>query len=78
MTPHIPEERSTMIDRHTFAIMSNKMPPRDPNMTTTTKKTKKKKRTEPMNRRSCASRTKTKFALGGVETNVVNALALRI
>jgi hypothetical protein len=31
MTPHIPEERSTMIDWHTFAIMSNKMPPRDPN-----------------------------------------------
>jgi hypothetical protein len=30
MTPHIPEERSTMIDWHTFAIMSNKMPPRDP------------------------------------------------
>ena len=31
MTPHIPEERSTMIDWHTFAIMSNTMPPRDPN-----------------------------------------------
>jgi hypothetical protein len=31
MTPNIPEERSTMVDWHTFAIMSNTMPPRDPN-----------------------------------------------
>lgn len=31
MTPHITEERSTMINWHTFAIMSNTMPPRDPN-----------------------------------------------
>jgi hypothetical protein len=31
MTAHIPEERSTMIDWHPFAIMSNTMPPRDPN-----------------------------------------------
>jgi hypothetical protein len=31
MTPLIPEERSTVIDWHTFAIMSNTMPPRDPN-----------------------------------------------
>ena len=31
MTPHIPEELSTRIDWRTFAIMSNTMPPRDPN-----------------------------------------------
>jgi hypothetical protein len=31
MTPHIPEERSTVIDWHIFAIMTNTMPPRDPN-----------------------------------------------
>jgi hypothetical protein len=31
MPPHVPEERSTMIDWHTFAIMSNTLPPRDPN-----------------------------------------------
>ena len=31
MTPNIPEERSTMVDWHSFAIMSNTMPPRDPN-----------------------------------------------
>ena len=31
MTPHIPEELSTRIDWRTFAIMSNTMPPRNPN-----------------------------------------------
>jgi len=31
MAPHIPEELSTRIDWRTFAIMSNTMPPRDPN-----------------------------------------------
>lgn len=31
MTRNIPEERSTMVDWHTFAIMSNTMPPRNPN-----------------------------------------------
>jgi hypothetical protein len=30
MTPHIPEEFSTRIDWSPFAIMSNAMPPRDP------------------------------------------------
>jgi hypothetical protein len=30
MTPHIPEELSTSIDWSPFAIMVNKMPPRDP------------------------------------------------
>jgi hypothetical protein len=31
MTPHIPEDFFTRIDWRTFAIMSNTMPPRDPN-----------------------------------------------
>jgi hypothetical protein len=31
MIPHIPEELSTKIDRIPFAIMSDTMPPRDPN-----------------------------------------------
>jgi hypothetical protein len=31
MTPHIPEELSARIDWRTFAIMSNTMPPREPN-----------------------------------------------
>jgi hypothetical protein len=31
MTPHILQEHSTMIDWRPFAIMSNTMPPRDPN-----------------------------------------------
>jgi hypothetical protein len=31
MTPHIPEELSTrLIDRRSFVIMGNTMPPRDP------------------------------------------------
>jgi len=30
MTPHIPDELSTRIDWSPFAIMVNKMPPRDP------------------------------------------------
>ena len=31
MTPHIPEEFSTrLIDRSSFVIMGNTMPPRDP------------------------------------------------
>ncbi len=47
MTPHIPEEFSTrLIDWSPFVIMGNTMPPRD--------------RTAPTNRRSCASRTKTR------------------
>jgi hypothetical protein len=32
MTPHVPDEFSTrLIDKSPFAIMSNTMPPRDPN-----------------------------------------------
>jgi hypothetical protein len=30
MTPHIPEELSTKINRSPFVIMGNTMPPRDP------------------------------------------------
>jgi len=30
MTPHIPEELPTKIDRSPFAIIGNTMPPRDP------------------------------------------------
>jgi hypothetical protein len=45
MTPRIPEKFSTrLIDWSPFVIMGNTMPPRDP----------------PTNRRSCASRTKTR------------------
>jgi hypothetical protein len=33
MTPHLPEEFSTrLIDRSTFMIMGNTMPPRDPDV----------------------------------------------
>jgi hypothetical protein len=31
MTPQIPEERFTMIDWQTFAIVSDTLPPQDPN-----------------------------------------------
>lgn len=53
------------IDRRAFAIMGNTMPPRDPDddeEETTKRKTKttKRKRTKPTNRRSCASRMKTR------------------
>ena len=30
MTPYLPEELSTKIDRSPFVIMGNTMPPRDP------------------------------------------------
>ncbi|WGS21497.1 MULTISPECIES: hypothetical protein [unclassified Bradyrhizobium] len=30
MSPHLPEELSTKIDRSPFAIIGNTMPPRDP------------------------------------------------
>ncbi len=30
MTPHLPEELSSKIDRSPLAIMGNTMPPRDP------------------------------------------------
>jgi hypothetical protein len=59
MTPHIPEEFSTrLIDWSPFVIMGNTMPPRDPDEDEETRR--KRKRTAPTNRRSCASRTKTR------------------
>ena len=60
MTPHIPEEFSTrLIDWSSFVIMGNTMPPRDPDEDEEDEDTKGT-RTVPMNRRSCASRTKTR------------------
>ena len=59
MTPHIPEEFSTrLIDWRPFVIMGNTMPPRDPDEDEEDEETKR--RTAPTNRRSCASRTKTR------------------
>ena len=70
MTPHIPEEFSTrLIDWSPFVIMGNTMPPRDPEedeededeeKTKTKTKRTKRKRNAATNRRSCASRTKTR------------------
>jgi hypothetical protein len=59
MTPHIPEEFSTrLIDWSPLVIMGNTMPPE---ILMKTKRTRtKRKRTAPTNRRSCASRTKTR------------------
>ena len=70
MKQHIPEEFSTrLIDWSPFVIMGNTVPPRVPDEDEEdeeedeeTKKTKKTKRTTPTNRRSCASRTKTRIA----------------
>ena len=60
MTTCIPEEFSTrLIDWSPFVIMGNTMPPRDPDEDDEDK-TKRKRRTAPTNRRSCASRTKTR------------------
>ena len=59
MTPHIPEEFSTrLIDWSPFVIMGNTMPPRDPDEDEEDED--ERKRTAPTNRRSCASRTKTR------------------
>ena len=62
MTPHIPEELSTrLIDWSPFVIMGNTMPPRDPNEDEEDEDEEdERKRTAPTNRRSCASRTKTR------------------
>ena len=54
MTSHIPSTR--LIDRRPFVILSNSMPPRDPDEC---EEDEDEKRT-PTNHRSCASRTKTK------------------
>ena len=63
MTPHIPEEFSTrLIDWSPFVIMGNTMPPRDPDEDEEDEEDEdeEEKRTAPTNRRSCASRTKTR------------------
>ena len=62
MTPHIPEEFSTrLIDWSRLVIMGNTMPPRDPDEDEEDETRTKRKRTAPTNRRSCASRTKTRM-----------------
>ena len=62
MTPHIPEEFSTrLIDWSPFVIMGNTMPPRDPDEDEEDEDEEdEEERTAPTNRRSCASRTKTR------------------
>ena len=65
MKQHIPEEFSTrLIDWSPFVIMGNTVPPRVPDEDEEDEeKTKKTRtRTTPTNRRSCASRTKTRIA----------------
>ena len=60
MTPHIPEEFSTrLIDWSPFVTMDNTMPPRDPDEDEEDED-EEETRTAPTNRRSCASRTKTR------------------
>jgi hypothetical protein len=59
MTPHIPEGLSTrLIDWSPFVTMGNTMPPGDPDEDE--EEEDERKRTAPTNRRSCASRTKTR------------------
>ena len=61
MKQHIPEEFSTrLIDWSPFVIMGNTVPPRDPDEDEVDEEDRKK--TTPTNRRSCASRTKTRIA----------------
>ena len=63
MTPHIPEEFSTrLIDWSPLVIMGNTMPPEILMKTkrTRTRTKRKRTRTASTNRRSCASRTKTR------------------
>jgi hypothetical protein len=78
MTPHIPEELSTgLIDWSSFVFMGNTMPPRDPeedededeeedDEEAEEEEEDDEKRTAPTNRRSCASRTKTKQNAFGI------------
>ena len=63
MTPHIPEEVSArLIGWRPFVIMGNALPPREMKTKRTPMKRKTtKRRTVPTNRRSCASRTKTRW-----------------
>jgi hypothetical protein len=62
MKQHIPEDFSTrLIHWDPYVIMGNTVPP--PEILMKTKRTKRKrKKTTPTNRRSCASRTKTRLA----------------
>ena len=63
MKQHIPEEFSNrLIDWSPFVITGNTVPPRVPDEDEEDEETKKTKRTTPTNRRSCASRTKTRIA----------------
>ena len=66
MKQYIPQEFFTkLIDRNSFVIMRNTMPPRDPDEDEDEEKTMTTKRTTPpTNRRSCASRTMTRIACG--------------
>ena len=60
MKQYIPQEFSTkLIDRSSFVIMRNTMPPRDPDED---EDEETKRTTPPTNRRSCASRTMTRIA----------------
>ena len=61
MKQHIPEEFSTrLIDWSPFVIMGNTVPTRVPDEDEEDEEDEK--RTTPTNRRSCASRTKTRIA----------------
>ena len=61
MKQHIPEEFSTrLIDWSPFVIMGNTVPPRVPDEDEEDEEDEA--RTTPTNRRSCASRTKTRIA----------------
>ena len=62
MKQYIPQEFSTkLIDRSSFVIMRNTMPP-EILMKMKTKTKTPKRTTPPTNRRSCASRTMTRIA----------------
>ena len=65
MKRHISEKLSTRLINWSFSrIMGTMVPPRDPDEDEEEKRTK----TTPTNRRSCASRTKTKLACGWQST----------
>ena len=62
MKQHIPEEFSTrLIDWSPFVIMGNTVPPRVPDEDEEDEEDEEEE-TTPTNRRSCASRTKTRIA----------------
>ncbi len=63
MKQRIPEECSTrLIDWNPFVIMGNTMPPRDPEEDEEDEEDEEAEMTTPTDRRSCASRTKTRLA----------------